>query len=101
MTREEAIKYLIHPIATSTAIGEEKQKEFEAYNMAIEVLSTNDIQGEWVDEDGNNVPLHKDGYPLRSCYCNQCHEWLVASDEYNVKGNFCPNCGAIMKGGAE
>lgn len=101
MTRKEAIKWLIRPAATSTEIGEVKQKEFEAYNMAIEALSTNDIQGEWVDEDGNNVPLHKDGYPLRSCYCNQCHEWLVASDEYNVKGNFCPCCGARMKGGVE
>ena len=39
MTREEAIKYLIKPVATSTEIGEEKQKEFEAYNMAIEALS--------------------------------------------------------------
>lgn len=55
-------------------------------------------KGKWIDEDGNNVPLHKDGYPLRSCYCNQCHEWLVASDEYEVKGNFCPSCGADMRG---
>lgn len=39
MTREEAIKYLIKPVATSTEIGEEKQKEFEAYNMAIKTLS--------------------------------------------------------------
>ena len=38
MTKEEAIKYLIKPVATSTEIGEEKQKEFEAYNMAIESL---------------------------------------------------------------
>jgi len=38
MTREEAIKYLIKPVATSTEIGEEKQKEFEAYDMAIEAL---------------------------------------------------------------
>lgn len=39
MTNEEAIKYLIKPVATSTEIGEEKQKEFEAYNMAIEALN--------------------------------------------------------------
>ena len=38
MTKEEAIKYLIKPVATSTEIGEEKQKEFEAYDMAIEAL---------------------------------------------------------------
>lgn len=39
MKREEAIKYLIKPVSTSTEIGEEKQKEFEAYDMAIKALS--------------------------------------------------------------
>lgn len=53
--------------------------------------------GEWVDEDGNKVPLDRDGYPLGNCYCNQCHEWLVGSDEYAIKGNFCPACGADMR----
>lgn len=43
MTKEEAIKYLIKPVATSTEIGEEKQKEFEAYNMAIKDLQENSI----------------------------------------------------------
>ena len=38
MNREEAIKYLIKPVSTSTSDGEEKQKEFEAYKMAIEAL---------------------------------------------------------------
>lgn len=38
MTRKEAIQYLIKPVATSTEIGEEKQKEFEAYEMAKEAL---------------------------------------------------------------
>lgn len=50
MTREEAIKYLINPVATSTAIGEEKLKEFEAYNMAIEALTNvqNIHKAEWI-----------------------------------------------------
>lgn len=44
MTREEAIKWLIKPARTSTDIGEIKEKEIEAYNMAIEALRqpTND-----------------------------------------------------------
>lgn len=46
MTKEEAIKYLIKPVATSTEIGEEKQKEFEAYNMAIEALSADAVSRE-------------------------------------------------------
>lgn len=43
MTKEEAIKWLIQPIATSTNIGEIKQKEFDAYGMAIEALQENSI----------------------------------------------------------
>ena len=42
-----------------------------------------------------------DGEPWSSCYCSECGEWLVASDEYPVKGNYCPNCGAKMDGGAD
>ena len=38
MTNEEAIKYLIHPTVSSTGIGKEKQKELDAYNMAIKAL---------------------------------------------------------------
>lgn len=81
-------------------------------NQKTKTISNNDIarfptvqadrpHGEWVDEDGNKVPLDKDGYPLGSCWCNQCHEWLVGSDEYAIKGNFCPNCGVKMKGSEE
>lgn len=36
--------------------------------------------------------------PLCSVICSECGEWLVASDEYAVIGNFCPNCGADMRG---
>lgn len=38
MTTEEAVKYLIRPTVTSTEVSEEKQKEIDAYNMAIEAL---------------------------------------------------------------
>lgn len=96
MTREEAKLLLIRPIVSSTIISETKAREIEAYNMAVEALSVDRPYGEWVDEDGNKVPLDKDGYPLGSCWCNQCHEWLVGSDEYAIKGNFCPNCGVKM-----
>lgn len=76
-------------------------------NQKTKTISNNDIarfptvqidrlHGEWVDEDGNKVPLDKDGCSLGSCWCSQCGEWLVGSDEYAIKGNFCPNCGAKM-----
>ena len=57
--------------------------------------------GEWVDADGNKVRLDADGNPLDSCWCSNCGEWLVASDEYKVLGKFCPNCGAKMRGETE
>lgn len=55
-------------------------------------------QGEWIDEHGNKVEIDENGCPRGWCHCSNCGEWLVASDEYEVKGNFCPNCGARMKG---
>ena len=94
MTIEEAIKQIINPPISGISAY---PKFTEALNIAIEVLLAEVTQGEWVDEDGNKVPLDKDGYPLGSCWCNQCHEWLVGSDEYYTKGNFCPSCGAKMK----
>ena len=51
----------------------------------------------WKDEEIGTVGMI-DGEPLESCYCSECGEWLVASDEYPVKGNYCPNCGARMDG---
>lgn len=74
MTREEAIKYLIKPVATSTEIGEEKQKEFEAYNMAIEALSKQP-KDEWkyIEKDGNPKEIG-------TYYC-----LVVAPSEYNGK----------------
>lgn len=43
MKRREAIKWLIKPTVTSTEISPTKIKELEAYNMAIEALSENNI----------------------------------------------------------
>lgn len=55
-------------------------------------------RGAWVDHEGK--PVEWDNYcpesPARSCYCNQCGEWLTASDEYSATGLFCPHCGAKM-----
>lgn len=50
--------------------------------------------GEWKE---CIVPL-KDGYVTDSCSCSECGEWLTGSDEYQCSGNFCPACGADMRG---
>lgn len=70
----------------------------EAIDMAIQALDTERESGEWIDENGNHVPFDNNGNPSRSCWCKKCGEWLVGSDEYPVKGNYCPNCGKKMKG---
>lgn len=59
--------------------------------------------GKWLDEKtGEPVSFdERDGCPARSCRCSECGEWLVGSNEYPVKGNYCPNCGAKMDGKSE
>ena len=57
--------------------------------------------GKWISDTDDEPVVIKDGFPDKSCYCSECREWLVASDEYAVKGNFCPNCGADMRGEQE
>lgn len=58
-------------------------------------------KGMWIDEKGEPVGWHKlfKSCPAAWCKCSECGDWLEASDEYHVKGNFCPNCGAMMKDG--
>lgn len=54
--------------------------------------------GHWISvEDGNDVAIDNDGFPVRSCFCSECKTWLVASDEYPVYGKYCPFCGAKME----
>ena len=50
----------------------------------------------WEDEEITVIGM-VNGEPWASCYCSECGKWLVASDEYNVKGYYCPNCGAKME----
>ena len=68
------------------------KEEFEIVESDIEPVRF----GKWIGKDNEEVPVI-DGSPKCSCYCSLCGYWLVASDEYPVKGNYCPNCGAKMK----
>ena len=48
-------------------------------------------RGEWICHEGRWIDF--DYYPTKY-ECNQCHHYVdVASDK-----NFCPNCGADMRG---
>lgn len=54
------------------------------------------VRGEWIDIDGERVPVDKYGQPFGLAKCSACGEYLTASDEYPCIGHFCPNCGAPM-----
>ena len=60
MTREEAIKWLIRPIVSSTEIGEFKAKELKAYELAIEALSEPKTGWIPVTKDGSNFPPYSE-----------------------------------------
>ena len=95
MTREEAVWYVNH---TFEIIKEElcnsgrfdEAKEFEiAQNITIEALST-ERTGEWVEHDPRTKGLAK------IYECPFCGDEVIGE-----KTNYCPNCGAKMKGGTE
>ena len=86
---------------------------YEQFAEDIEEIPAADVapvrHGRWLDRPKNQGLKDEeigtvgmvDGEPWSSCYCSECGEWLVASDEYAVKGNYCPSCGAKMDGGED
>ena len=67
---------------------------YEALQLAINALSSEAVQGEWIKHKGEWVGF--DFYPTKY-ECSQCHYYI----DDGCDSNFCPNCGARMKGGAE
>ena len=89
MTKEEAIQILADLIDSPFLHTWEKQNK--ALHMAIEALSAERPKGEWqkVDEQ----PYFRKHFD--NVCCSICHYKGMK------KYNYCPNCGARMKGGAE
>ena len=79
MTREEAIKRIQQDLKVNKKYLSEEYRE--ALHMAIEALSADAVQGEWIDVNG-------DGSLWR---CDQC------KDTACCRGNYCPSCGARME----
>ena len=83
-TREEAIEILEEVKELDDSIYQYNGKYLEALKMAIKALEQEPKMGEWIyhfDESG--------GW----CECDRCH-----TDYRGGAVNFCPNCGADMRG---
>lgn len=94
MTRDEAIKYLIRPVSTSTVPSKEIEKQFEAYEMAIEAIrKESNVHAHWIHHR-----LLTDVW-----ICSECKEENYVPKEYwgDTLPDYCPNCGAIMDEEAE
>ena len=95
MTREEAIE-LIHDIQTD-AVYSILPEEKEALDMAVSALSEN--KGEWIEvvterfPNGEKRMWHYD--------CSVCSTGEPPCPINKEHWDFCPNCGADMRGGNE
>ena len=90
MTREEAKEILTHNWTRVDNPNYSESELDEAFFMAIEALSADRPMGEWINQDNGAF------YPYE---CSNCHEQPFCDDYGYHLTNYCPNCGAIMKGG--
>ena len=87
MTRDEAIKYLIKPVSTSTIPSKEIEKQFEAYEMAIEALrKESDVHAHWEEIAPGRGKLY--------FKCSNCSTTFVPS--HGLVYKYCFYCGAKM-----
>ena len=112
MTKEEAITCLqekydyCKSFYDLAAHPEEDYPEMTKYLQALQIALSalrpitreqlEKVRGEWIDIDGEKVPVDKYGQPFGWAMCSACGEYLTASGEYPCIGHFCPNCGAPM-----
>lgn len=109
MTREEAIKQIEKLKSYCEYMGDSDESgaylfdlDGQALDLALSALrpitreQVEGMRGEWIDIDGEKVPVDKYGQPFGWAMCSACGEYLTASDEYPCTGHFCPNCGAPM-----
>ena len=88
MTMEEAKELLIHVLMTYEPRDQygdlnDSQPYEEAITMAIEALSAEAVEGEWMNAG------------VLTVRCSNCK-----SEFHELEAmNFCPNCGARMEGG--
>lgn len=92
MTKKEAIELLEDLYG---AIEDNHGRDYdEAFRMAIEALQTDRPHGEWIHRE--HCQVDEDAYEIATC--SHCKAEITL--EY-PNDNYCPSCGARMKGGAE
>ena len=106
MTREEALEELERLLRHWDDLENDKRcfwgYDKEAVALALSALrpitreQVEKMRGEWIDIEGEKVPVDKYGQTFGWAQCSACGEYLTASDEYPCIGHFCPNCGAPM-----
>lgn len=85
MTNKEAMNRLDTLKDCAGVTVEIKDKDVEAFKIAIKALENERPKGEWIDTGSGQE-------------CNVCHEIQYGYDNFR---HFCANCGAKMKGGAD
>lgn len=93
MTREEAIRHL-HTYSTTMGSGQTSDEQHnEAKRMAIQALSADKPQGKWlrISNDWIDGTCGARYFPIRCSVCG----YSTYDDDAT---NFCPNCGADMRG---
>ena len=92
-TEDQRTEYLLHHGYDNT---KEAIKRKEALDEAIKALSVPEREkGEWIEKEGYDGDTYYD--------CSACgNSWItIEGTPWNNGMDFCPNCGADMRGGKE
>lgn len=90
MTKEEAILE-VEKIREYRYVDSTVQAQ-HALDMAIEALKNERPKGHWILKHIETAPK----FVIERFYCSECGEWQI----YGMP-NYCPNCGADMRGGSD
>ena len=95
MTNKEAAKFIWDVLDGVKSFNEEGGKGTEALDLAIKALENERPHGMWY-RTGQSF-IHP--YKFRNFGCSVCHHEL--DEHIKEEPNFCPNCGADMRGNLE
>ena len=100
MTREEARRYWTAKYEAArkwddpyweASERKEHRRYVDALNTAIEALSAEAVQGVWINREYCQVD--EDAYEVATC--SNCKSEITIEYPHD---NYCPNCGADMRG---